>query len=490
MPPAQARRVRDGVRILAHAFQLESRRERRDSRGKRAAGAAAGVEGNSSMGPQVDPVVADIVLPAEADVVIIGGGIVGTSAALYLSERGLRPVLLEKGHVGGEQSSRNWGWVRQADRDPREFELIREALRLWRELGAHGVGDTGFKQTGIFFAARRGRDIDTYRAWVKAAADSGIAAEVIEGAAVGAVMTGDTAPPPAGLWCSSDGRAEPQKAASAIATAAREKGAVILTDCAARGIETACGEIVSVVTERGPIRTRRVVIAAGAWSRRLLKDLGITLPQLKMRSTVARTGPVDGGPEAGIWDDVIGLRRRADGGLTVANGVANVADLTPDHLRFALDFLPALAADWQHVSLAFGSRFFRDIDDWPTRPLDRPSPYEKTRVLDPKPDLRFLRRTMIELKRRFPALKPARIVQSWAGYIDVLPDVVPVISEVDGLSGLVVATGFSGHGFGIGPGAGSLVADLVSGRTPFVDARPFRLSRFSDGSKPRPMSRL
>ena len=112
------------------------------------------------------------------------------------------------------------------------------------------------------------------------------------------------------------------------------------------------------------------------------------------------------------------------------------------------------------------------------------------RVLDPKPDVRFLRRTMTELKRRFPSFRDTRIVQAWAGYIDVTPDVVPVISEVDGFAGLVVATGFSGHGFGIGPGAGWLVADLVTGTTPFVDPTHFRLSRFSDGSKPKPASKL
>ena len=442
------------------------------------------------MGPQVDPVASDRDVPAEADVVVIGGGIVGTSAALYLAERGLKVVLVEKGHIAGEQSSRNWGWVRQADRDPREFDLIREALRLWREFGAHGVGDTGFKETGIFFAAHKSEDIDGYRAWVKQAAASGIAAEVIEGAAVRTVMTGDSAPPPAGLWCASDGRAEPQKAASAIALAARAKGAIILTDCAARGLDTAAGSVKGVVTERGTIRTGRVVLAAGAWSRRFLKDIDVTLPQLKMRSTVSQTAPLAGAPTAGIWDGVIGIRQRADGGLTLANGVANVAALTPDHFRFGFDFLPALLSDWRNVSLSIGGRFFQELEDWPSRPYDQPSPYEATRVLDPRPDKRFLDTTVAELKRRFAAFEDVRIVQAWAGYIDVLPDVVPVISEVDRCAGLVVATGFSGHGFGIGPGAGWLVADLVTGTTPFVDAHDFRLGRFSDGSNPRPMSRL
>jgi glycine/D-amino acid oxidase-like deaminating enzyme len=442
------------------------------------------------MGPQVDPVPSDRELPQEADVVIIGGGIVGTSSALYLAERGLKVVLLEKGHISGEQSSRNWGWVRQADRDPREFDLIREAMRLWREMGAHGVGDTGFTETGIFFAARGDRDVVGYRTWCQDAAGHGLTAEVVEGDAVAAIMKGDTNPPKAGLWCPSDGRAEPQKAAPAIALAARRKGARILTDCAARGLETAAGKVVSVVTERGAIRTDRVVLAAGVWSRRFLKDLGINLPQLKMRSTVSRTAPVDDGPEAGIWDGVLGLRRRADGGLTIANGVANVADLTPDHFRFCLDFLPALMDDWRNVSLDFGGRFFRDLEAARSRPLDRPSPYETSRVLDPPPDGRFIRRTMEELVSRFPALEGTRVVQMWAGYIDVVPDVVPVISPVETVDGLIVATGFSGHGFGIGPGAGWLVADLVTGASPIVDPHDFRLIRFFDGSNPKPMTRL
>ena len=142
------------------------------------------------------------------------------------------------------------------------------------------------------------------------------------------------------------------------------------------------------------------------------------------------------------------------------------------------------------MSLSIGGRFFQELEDWPSRPYDQPSPYEATRVLDPRPDKRFLDTTVAELKRRFAAFEDVRIVQAWAGYIDVLPDVVPVISEVDRCAGLVVATGFSGHGFGIGPGAGWLVADLVTGTTPFVDAHDFRLGRFSDGSNPRPMSRL
>src|ERR1700710_3129846 len=105
------------------------------------------------MGPQVETVVSDTILPVEADVVIVGGGIVGTSAALHLARRGLRVVLCEKGSIAGEQSSRNWGWVRKARRDPREIPLVVESLRQWERMDETVEAETGFKTTGIAFAA-------------------------------------------------------------------------------------------------------------------------------------------------------------------------------------------------------------------------------------------------------------------------------------------------------------------------------------------------
>ena len=109
-------------------------------------------------------------------------------------------------------------------------------------------------------------------------------------------------------------------------------------------------------------------------------------------------------------------------------------------------------------------------------------------MLDPPPDRRVNREALATLTTLFPAFAKARIVQEWAGMIDVTPDAVPVISPVDAVPGLIVATGFSGHGFGIGPGAGRLAADLATGATPVGDPHDFRLSRYSDGSNPRPVA--
>ncbi|MDQ0324254.1 glycine/D-amino acid oxidase-like deaminating enzyme [Rhodopseudomonas julia] len=442
------------------------------------------------MGPQVDPVVSDRAFPEKADVVVIGGGIIGVSSALFMAERGMDVVVVEKGHIAGEQSSRNWGWVRQLYRDPREFDLIREALGLWRGLDQRIGGETGFTQCGILYGARNDKDVQAYRAWAEKAAASGIVTELLSGREMEKYLPGDQDLPKAILLCPGDGRAEPQKAAPAIALGARARGARIFTDCAARGIETAAGEVAGVVTERGRIATKNVVVAGGAWSRRILSDLDIVLPQLKVRASVARTSPVEGGPEVSIWDDVLGLRKRADGGYTLANGLSNAAPLTPDSFRFFFDFLPVLAMDWRHVGLRLDERFFSEWRERKPVPYDQPSPYEACRVLDPKPDLGYVRKCFEEAKRRFPVFNDARLVQTWAGFIDTTPDVVPVISPVESCSGLIIATGFSGHGFGIGPGAGHLVADLVTGEKPIADPHAFRLSRFSDGSRPRPMTNL
>lgn len=438
------------------------------------------------MGPQVMPVWGDDTLPGEADCVIIGGGIIGVATALFLAEAGQSVVLVEKGHIAGEQSSRNWGWCRQARRDPREFDLARAAVGLWRGMNERVAGDTGFTTCGTLFAARDEATLARYRGWVEQARAAGIDAEILEGEAVRAQLVGDGDPPPAALFCGSDGRAEPQRAVPLMALAARRSGARIVTDCAARGIELAGGQVTGVVTERGAIRTRQVVVAGGVWSRRILSDLGLFIPQLPVRASVARTQPLPEGPIPNFWDGVMGVRRRADGGYTVANGLLNAIPIVPASFRNIAAYWPLIMMEWRHIRLKFGRDFWREWADGAPVALDRPSPYEAMRVLDPSPDHVWVETALAALRRRFPALGQARAVQVWGGMIDAMPDTVPIIAPVERIGGLVVATGFSGHGFGVGPAAGHLVADLVLGRRPIVDPAAFRFERYVDGTMPRP----
>jgi glycine/D-amino acid oxidase-like deaminating enzyme len=440
------------------------------------------------MGPVVDPVKSDETLPQRAAVVIVGGGIVGTSAALFLARKGVSVALCEKGQIAGEQSSRNWGWVRKMGRDPRELPLAIEALRLWERMDALVEGETGFRRAGILYACETDEELERRTAWLEHARPYQLDTRLLGRDELADLLPGMTRLPRGALYTRSDGRAEPQKAAPAIANAARRLGATVLTGCAVRGVETAAGRVAGVVTERGRIACDSVVLAGGAWSRLFCGNLGLRLPQLKVRSSAMRTAPLEGGPETALLMGDFAFRKRLDGGYNIANGVTTIAEIVPDSFRFFLEFLPALRMQWKDLRLRVGGRF---VEEWrlPRRwALDAPSPFEEVRVLDPEPATALNEKALASLAGAFPAFGRARVVQHWAGLIDVTPDAVPVISPVESVPGFFVATGFSGHGFGIGPGAGRLVADLVTGGDPIVDPTPFRFSRFSDGSRPRPIA--
>jgi glycine/D-amino acid oxidase-like deaminating enzyme len=438
------------------------------------------------MAPRVDPVRSDETLPARADVVIIGGGIIGTSTALFLAQKGISVALCEKGHIAGEQSSRNWGWCRKMGRDPREIPLIIESLRLWQGMNEMVEAETGFRQAGIMYLAETQAELGQLEAWLEHARQYQLDTRVITRSEAAELMPGLTGEWTGALYTASDGKAEPQRAAPAIAEAARRQGAAIVTQCAVRGIETQGGRVAGVVTEKGRIACETVVLAGGAWCRLFCGNLNIELPQLKVLATVMRTEPLEGGPEISASGGLFGFRKRMDGGYTVATLGVRTIDLVPDHFRLFFDYLPAVRLHWKKLRFRVGGRW---AEEWrvPRRwGLDDASPFEAVRVLDPEPDRFVVERARTATAEAFPVFRKAVVAESWGGMIDVMPDAIPVISPVETLPGFFIATGFSGHGFGIGPGAGKLVADMVSGDPTLVDPTPFRLTRFTDGSNPQP----
>ena len=266
---------------------------------------------------------------------------------------------------------------------------------------------------------------------------------------------------------------------------ARE-GGTILTGSAVRGIETANGHVSGVVTEHGRIAASTVLCAAGAWTSMFCRALGIRVPQLRVRGTVCRTGPAELVWEGSLSDSKLALRRRQDGGYTLATGSIIDRPVTPSTLRFGGQFARALRADARSMRLSLGREFFDELTTPTAWPLDEESPFERCRILNPKPNPRVLRHIRRSLDATFPQLANTPIVESWAGMIETTPDVVPVIDEADGLPGFHIATGFSGHGFGIGPGAGKVIAGFLTGNDVGLDVREFCLGRFSDGTPIRP----
>lgn len=424
--------------------------------------------------------------PAETDVVVIGGGVIGVCTALFLARKGRRVVLLEKGRIAGEQSSRNWGWIRQQGRDPDELPIMVEANRLWTELAAQTNVDIGLVRAGVTYLAETDKDMASYEAWTAYARAHDLDTVLLDRAALQArypeLARGGYR---GALTTASDMRAEPWVAVPALAGIAVREGAVVVEGCAARTLDLAGGRITGVFTEAGRIACSDVVVAGGAWSSLFLRAHGVAIPQLSVRSSVGATHPLSLPHTGAAADERIAFRPRADGGATLAPGGFRELFIGPDAVRA----VPSYRA--QLISNPFGTRFLPAApkgypDAWGTPrrwQADEVSPFEAIRVLNPKPNARKLQQVAKGVGKLFPGIGPIRYRAMWAGMIDTMPDVVPVVDRVAQVPGLTVGTGMSGHGFGIGPGMGRVLADLVCGDPVGHDLRRFRLSRFSDGSR-------
>lgn len=419
-------------------------------------------------------------LPDSADVVVIGAGIVGVFTAWFLAKRGVKVSLIEKGIVGGEQSSRNWGWCRQQNRDARELPIATESLRLWEQFEAESGETTGFRRSGLLYLSNDDSELATWTRWCEFARTAGVRTEVLgsklateRAAATGRNWKG-------GVFAPTDGTADPANAAPAVARSIMRLGGTVHQNCAARGIETEGGRVSGVVTEHGTIRTKIAVLSGGAWASTFCRQLGIRLPQATIRSSVMAVSLRRGTLPDALHTSGITVTRRGDEAYSLAiSGLAKL-DPTLQKIRYAKDFMPMFGRRWRSLSPGNLEGVRSGHEGAGRWRLDCPSPMENMRVLDPCVDeatLREIRKRAIDL---CPVIRESRVTASWAGYIDMTPDGVPAIGEAKELPGFVLAAGLSGHGFGIGPGCGHLVADMVTGEPPIVDPEPYRPERFEE----------
>lgn len=429
--------------------------------------------------PALHRVNANSTLPEQTDVVIVGGGIAGVSTALHLAERGLRVALCEKGEIGAEQSGRNWGWVRQMGREDPEMPLSMVSLDIWRGFRERYGVDVGYRETGITYLCRTKAEVEQAEGWARTGDKHQLPQTVYRDKDIARLFPGIGPGFQMALHTASDGRAEPALASPAIATVAQERGATIHTQCAARGIETSGGQVSSVVTEQGEIRCRAVVVAGGSWSRLFLGNHGIRFPQLKIIGSAARVDGIAGVPDMPVGGGGFAYRPRVDGGYSIALRGLNDAPIIPDSFRLFFPFMPVYLKSWRELRLRIGRQFLTDWSVPRSWALDSPTPFERVRILNPQPNESFNRRALRNLTRVLPAFGNARITHQWAGVIDATPDGIPVIGEVGGHPGVYISSGYSGHGFGLGPGAGLLTAQLVAGEKPCRDPTPYRFDRFS-----------
>ncbi|EPX84990.1 NAD(P)/FAD-dependent oxidoreductase [Salipiger mucosus] len=424
-------------------------------------------------------------LPEACDLVVIGGGVIGTCTALYAARAGLRVALLEKGRIAAEQSSRNWGWIRVQGRDMAEIPIALEAQDLWTALDADCGGRLGVRTVGVSYLARSEREMAGFDGWLQEAKPLGVSSRLLDADETNALVGAENSPWTGALHTPTDMKGEPWVAVPELARLAASEGAVVREDCAVRGLDLEAGQVRGVVTEHGRIRADRVVLAGGAWSSLLLRRHGIDIPQLSVRSTAMATEALPQAVNTAAVDDGLAFRPRADGGYTLAPAGFAELFVGPDSVRHLSRYLPlAISGDFDVHLRRPAPAGYPDAWGTPRRWDDaEESPFERVRILSPEPNAA----KVIEMRTRFgghfPQMGKVPLQAFWAGMIDVLPDVVPVVGPVQQLPGLTVATGMCGHGFGIGPAFGRIMADLAQERDLGHDLHRFRITRFSDGSR-------
>ena len=421
----------------------------------------------------------------EADVVIIGGGIMGCATAYNLARRGVRAILLEKGRLVGEQSSRAWGFVRQQNRDISELPLMIAGNRIWRELSAELEADIEWRQGGILSLAHTAEELAHYESNQKIEREHGVDSRMVTPDQVRELLPGFAGQVLGGLHTPSDGNAEPVKASSAFAAAAERAGAMLHPYCTVEGFTTQAGKIASVITDKGEIRTSTVVCAAGAHSSKLARMVGLDLPVRTVRATVAETTPLPEVTRLAVRGGGVSFRQRASGSVYLAQSTNNAADydLTLESFRHLKWFLPNFLKNREMVRLHLGKPLWDDVLRAMPWSSARKHPFAHTVDFEPPPNERQVEKSRRAFLEYFPHLKAAdlRIQRTWAGMIDAMPDMVPVLGRVPKLEGFIFATGFSGHGFAMGPIVGRLLSELiVEGRTS-LDITGLRFSRFAEG---------
>ncbi len=412
--------------------------------------------------------------------VIIGAGIIGISTAWFLRQSGLRVLICEKGRVAGEQSSRNWGWIRQQGRDEAELPIMMESMSIWRELANQIGPQIGFHHGGSLYLCENQSQLDSHDNFLQIAENHGLETRALNKEQLYTLLQNTPRQWHSAIYTPSDARAEPAQATSAIAETCHASGVIIIENCGVLDLSITNQQIDGIHTEKGFVKCNRVLCSGGHWSAWLLDRIGIRLPQLSTKASVARTADAPLIFEGNASGSNISFRRRQDGGYTIA--MTDYLEVIPS-LHAAMQFkvfLPLLRTAKHKLKL----RIYDDTAH--VNPFSEEANYQRlaaNRVLNPRPATQTINRLRQMLDLQLPVLRNTPIVETWSGMIDAMPDAVPVMDEIDNISGLFVATGFSGHGFGIGPACGKIMASLIQDQSPGHNINRFRFSRFYDGSK-------
>lgn len=375
--------------------------------------------------------------PTMASVVIIGGGVMGVSTAYHLAAAGVEDVVLvDRDAFGSGSTCKAAGGVRAQFSDRINIELGLRSLRTFETFGDEFDQEIDLQQVGYLFLLDSPDDVTAFEQNVALQNELGVPSRMIsvaEAKRMSPLIESEGLL--AAAYSPTDGHCTPESVVLGYASAARRLGARLIADCAATGIETANGRILAVQTEGGRIETDTVICTTGPWSQEIAAWVGVDLPVTPVRRQVVITEPVPG--------------------------------LDP-HTPFTIDFGSSFYFHGEGNGLLIG---MSDPEEAPGFKLMRSDAW-----------LSGLGETM---QRRTPSLVDTGIVSGWAGLYEMTPDHNALIGEADEVDRFLYATGFSGHGFLMGPAVGEVMRDLYLAKEPFVDISALHARRFTQ-SESRP----
>ena len=369
--------------------------------------------------------------PPAAGVVVIGGGVMGTSIAYHLAQAGMPDVVLvERDELAAGSTSRAAGGVRAQFSDELNIQLGARSLDAFARFGSEPGHEIDLHRVGYLFLLSEPGQVAAFEEGVRLQNALGVVSRMLDPAEahrLSPLITTDGLL--AAAFSPDDGHCTPEAVVHGYAVSARRLGATLLRHCEVLDIETRGGEVTAVVTERGRIAASTVICAAGAWSRQIGAMVGVDLPVEPLRRQVAVTEALSARPEL---------------------------------LPMTIDFTSSFYFHGEGPGLLIG---MSDPDE---------APGYDTAAHD-----RWLPGLCQAMERRAPSLLDLSIIRTWAGLYEMTPDHNALIGEAAHPSRFLYATGFSGHGFLQGPAVGEIVRDIVLGREPFIDISPLSCERFA-----------
>jgi glycine/D-amino acid oxidase-like deaminating enzyme len=416
-------------------------------------------------------------LPAAADVVVIGGGVIGCAAGFELASRGLSVAIIDQNAIGGAQSPLALGFVWSLSHKPGRDSLDALADHLWENLEDRLEADLEWTAGGSLRVAETAEELPQLDVRARNLGN----AEVLDAKRLLEVAPFLRHGFPGALYSRAGGHTAPHLVAPAFANAARRCGASLVEGCAVRDVEVVDGRVSAVITDLGSISTRSVVCAGGVWSSRLLRPLGLRLPAVAVRGLALDTQPLPAITDCAVTIGGLGFRQRPDGTIRASYIDRSIHDVTIDSIRYARTFLPAYKVNRELTRVRVNGNLARDVWRWLPGSPERVRGFDPRRHVMPAPDPKTDRLTIDRLVDAVPGLFGARVERSWGEPIEVTPDELPVIEALKEPAGLVLATAFSGHGLALSPIVGRLVAELVVDGRSSVNLHQYRLARFEEG---------